>query len=78
LFWAFRGKMGMADERRKSKDERRILQAVDCRLIAVDNSVAVATAALKEITDAQLKRLEQIPSPFTAWYSKMPENKAFR
>ena len=34
-----------------------ILQTIDCRLIVVDNSVAVATAALKEITDTHRQQL---------------------
>lgn len=36
-----------------------LLQNVDCRLIVVDNSVAVATVALKEITDMHRQRLER-------------------
>lgn len=36
---------------------KQLLQNVDCRLIVVDNSVAVATIALKEITDAHRQRL---------------------
>jgi GxxExxY protein len=36
-----------------------LLQKVDCRLIVVDNCVAVATVALKEITDAHRQRLER-------------------
>ena len=34
-----------------------VLQNVDCRLIIVDNCVAVATVALKEITDLHRQRL---------------------
>ncbi|MBI5303368.1 MAG: GxxExxY protein [Chloroflexi bacterium] len=34
-----------------------VLQNVDCRLIIVENSVAVATVALKEVTDVHRQRL---------------------
>lgn len=36
-----------------------LLQNVDCRLIVVDNRVAVATVALKEITDTHRQKLER-------------------
>jgi len=36
-----------------------LLQNIDCRLLVVDNCVAVVAAALKEITDANRQKLER-------------------
>jgi GxxExxY protein len=40
-----------------------LLQTVDCRLIVVDNCIAVAAFALKEISDAYRQKLER----YTRW-----------